>query len=307
MPLLIHPQPLIDPISPALLSADIAQLPKQARLLAVGDFEVYCANAPCLPHALQEIGRLRELSFRAEGEGTGRPLDVDHYDELYQHLLLWHPPSQQLVGAYRLGDTTELLAKYGTRGLYTHSLFAFGPELFEPLGPSLEMGRSFVRPEWQGSTRALRLLWAGIAVLLEQRPHISCLFGPVSVSPRFSEFGRLLIMSTLQLHHTDPQLQRLISARNAPVNGSQDLHKAARQASQALADPVQLSKFLQHAEPGMPLPMLIKHYIELKGRFAGFNVDAAFNGTLDGLVFVRVQDIPAKMRARLTGTRPAPF
>jgi len=140
-------------------------------------------------------------------------------------------------------------------------------------------------------------------VLLDRNPEIAHLFGPVSVSPRFSELGRLLIMSALQLHHMDAGLKPLIRARNAPRVAAPQWQQRITEVSAGLADPGRLSKFLQRLEQGLALPMLIKHYIELKGRFAGFNVDASFNGTLDGLVFVRVQDIPAKMRARLTGAK----
>jgi putative hemolysin len=295
-------QPIISPIAPDGLADDIVRLPTGCRLLALGPFEVYCATAPQLPHVLTEIGRLRELAFRAAGEGTGRAVDLDAHDPHYHHLFVWHAVSREVVGAYRLGFTADLIAAHGVSGLYTHSLFEFGPALFERLGPSLELGRSFVSPAWQGNTRALRLLWGGVAVLLDRHPDIRHLFGSVSVSPRFSEFGRLLIMSALQLHHMDAGLKPLIRARNAPrMSVDQPEQDRLTEVSAGLADPGLLSRFLQRIEQGLALPMLIKHYIELKGRFAGFNVDASFNGTLDGLVFVRVEDIPAKMRSRLGG------
>jgi putative hemolysin len=230
-------------------------------------------------------------------------MDLDLYDTHYQHLFVWNTQTQEVIGAYRIGFTAEIIAEQGVAGLYTHSLFEFGAPLFDRLGPSLELGRSFVRTEWQGNTRALRLLWAGIAVLLERHPDVVHLFGPVSVSPRFSEFARMLIMSALQLHHMDEGLKPLIRARNAPRMAGHRWHDRLTEVSAGLADPGLLSKFLQRLEQGMALPMLIKHYIEMKGRFAGFNVDASFNNTLDGLVFVKVQDIPEKMRNRLTRGR----
>jgi len=294
------PQTIIPAMDPQLLFDEVSLLPAAALLIALGDFEVFIAGAGHMPNVMQEIGRLREISFRDVGEGTGQSLDLDCHDAHYQHLFVWNPGTREVIGSYRIGFTSQLIADHGVVGLYTHSLFEFGTPLFDRLGPCLELGRSFVRPEWQGNTRALRLLWAGIAVLLDRHPEIGHLFGPVSVSPRFSEFGRLLIMSALQLHHMDDGLKPLIRARNAPRIASHPWQERLTEVSAGLADPGLLSKFLQRLEQGMALPMLIKHYIELKGRFAGFNVDASFNGTLDGLVFVRVQDIPAKMRARLT-------
>lgn len=305
---LCSPHPTIAAVDPQLLLEDVSQLPASACLMSLGGFQVFIAGAQRLPNLLREIGRLREISFRDVGEGTGQALDLDSYDAHYQHLFVWNPESCEVIGAYRIGITAERVAQQGVAGLYTHSLFEFGPALLDRLGPSLELGRSFVRPEWQGNTRALRLLWAGIAVLLDRHPEIAHLFGPVSVSPRFSEFGRMLIMSALQLHHMDEGLKPLIRARNAPrAAGYAGWQERLTEVSAGLADPGLLSRFLQRLENGLALPMLIKHYIELKGRFAGFNVDAGFNHTLDGLVFVRVQDIPSRMRARLTKSwRPRP-
>ena len=297
------PQPVIAAVDAKLLAHEVGELPAGACLMALSCFQVLIADAPAIPNVLREIGRLREIAFRDAGEGTGQAMDLDHYDAHYQHLFVWNTETREVIGAYRIGFTAEIIAAQGVAGLYTHSLFDFEAPLFERLGPSLELGRSFVRTEWQGNTRALRLLWAGIAVLLERHPGIAHLFGPVSVSPRFSEFARMLIMSALQLHHMDEGLKPLIRARNAPRMTGHQWHERVTEVSAGLADPGVLSKFLQRLEQGMALPMLIKHYIEMKGRFAGFNVDASFNNTLDGLVFVKVKDIPEKMRARLTRNR----
>jgi putative hemolysin len=299
-------QPIIAAVPKELLKLDVSELNASDRLLALGGYVVYCATANKLPHVMREIGRLREIAFRVVGEGTGRELDLDEFDTHYHHLFVWNAASSEIVGAYRIAFTQELIANSGVTSLYTHSLFEFDTLLFERLGPSLEMGRSFVHPSWQGNTRVLRLLWAGIAVLLDRHPAIRHLFGPVSVSPQFSDVGKFLIMTALQLHHMDADLKQLIRPRNAPRSlahrTSQQSVQQLTEISSGLADPGRLSKFLQRIEHGLKLPMLIKHYIELKGRFAGFSVDAAFNGTLDGLVFVRVEDISPKMRSRLTGS-----
>lgn len=297
-----HPHPIITGVPKELLKQDVLALNASDRLLMLGEYSVYCATADKLPHVMREIGRLRETAFRAVGEGTGKAFDLDEFDVYYHHLFVWSEASSEIVGAYRLAFTQELVALHGVRSLYTHSLFEFNASLFERLGPSLEMGRSFVHPAWQGNARALRLLWAGISVLLNRHPAILHLFGPVSVSPQFSEIGKSLIMTALQLHHMDTDLKQLVQPRNAPRPNSQLSAQKLTEISAGLADPSCLSQFLQRIEHGMKLPMLIKRYIELKGRFAGFSVDDDFNGTLDGLVFVRAKDISAKMRSRLTGS-----
>ena len=301
-----QPLPIMDIIADVpknLLAQDVSALDAADRLLALGGHVVYCTTANKLPHVMREIGRLRETAFRAVGEGTGKSLDLDEFDPHYHHLFVWYEASREIVGAYRVGFTSDLIAQRGVASLYTHNLFEFDASLFERLGPSLEMGRSFVHPAWQGNTRILRLLWAGIAVLLDRHPTVRHLFGPVSVSPQFSDMGRFLIMTALQLHHMDASLKSLVQPRNAPRQASRDDEHRLTEICAGLADPIRLSKFVQRVDRGLKLPMLIKHYIELKGRFAGFSIDDTFNGTLDGLVFVRVEDISLKMRTRLTGSK----
>lgn len=304
-----QPQPIIADVPKALLLQDVAALDASDQLLAVGGYVVYCATANQLPHVMREIGRLRETAFRAVGEGTGKALDLDEFDANYYHLFVWSEAQSEIVGAYRIGFTEELIALHGVTSLYTHSLFEFDAALFERLGPSMEMGRSFVHPAWQGHTRALRLLWAGISILLDRHPAIRHLFGAVSVSPQYSDVGKFLIMTALQLHTMDADLKQLVRPRNQPREWASKTNLQSQQRlieiSAGLTDPTRLSTFLQRIEHGLKLPMLIKHYIELKGRFAGFSVDESFNGTLDGLVFVRVEDISMRMRARLTQSRSA--
>ena len=296
-------QPIIEAVSQDELQSDVHALNAADHLMTLGDYVVYCASADKLPAVLREIGRLREVAFRGVGEGTGKALDVDHYDPHYQHLFVWSQSTREVIGAYRIAFTRTLIEQRGVAALYTHSLFDFDAALFDRLGPSMEMGRSFVHPQWQGNTRALRLLWAGIAVLLNRHPEIRHLFGPVSISPQFSDIGRFLIMTALQLHHMDVDLKPLVRPRNAPRPVNSASEQRLTDISAGLSDPGPLSRFLQRFERGMKLPMLIKHYIELKGRFAGFSVDNGFSGTLDGLVFVRVQDISPKLRLKLTGPR----
>jgi putative hemolysin len=113
------------------------------------EFSVYLAPADAVPHTLREIGRLRELTFRGVGEGAGGVLDLDRFDPHYLHLFLWHKSAREVAGAYRLGPTAGLLPRFGVRGLCTSTLFHLNPRLFQRTGPALEMGRSFVRPEYR--------------------------------------------------------------------------------------------------------------------------------------------------------------
>ncbi len=132
-------------------------------LIENADFAVYTARASELPHALDELGRLREVTFRAAGEGTGRSADLDEFDAYYWHLLLWSKEKRELAGAYRAGNTDEIIRRHGVKGLYTNTVFRYDERLFLKIGSALELGRSFVRPEYQRQYAPLLLLWKGIA------------------------------------------------------------------------------------------------------------------------------------------------
>lgn len=292
-------QPIASPQPVALMQSDIAQLPAHCCLVRQGEFAVYLASAPRIPHVLAEIGRLREVCFRRVGEGSGLSQDLDRFDARYQHLFAWNIPRGELVGAYRLGFTDPLCAAGGVEALYTHTLFEYDARMIQHVGPALELGRSFVSPDWQRSFRPLRLLWMGIAAVLETHPELRCLFGPVSISANYSAAGRRLMEAALSRHHSDPALCELVRPRTplAPKGDSLPMRTMVA----ALADPSLLSRVIGRLDPGLGgLPVLVRHYLDLKGRFAGFNVDADFGSTLDGLVFVRVEDIPPKVRAKFS-------
>lgn len=280
------------------MANEIAAFPPSCCLGEQGDIAVYMAKSTRIPKILLEIGRLRELSFRQVKEGSGKALDLDRYDEHYQHLFLWHKPSQSIIGAYRIGFTEELVRQHGVSGLYAHSLFSFDEKLLNYIGPALEMGRSFVRPEWQRNFRSLRLLWSGIAAVLDRNPEIRCLFGPVSISASYSRMGRTLMQAALSTHHSDEKLQNLVRPRT-PLN-STPTSKQSHQVISALSEPALLSRVIARIERGSGLPVLVRQYLDLKGRFAGFNVDALFANALDGLVFVKVEDIPPATRAKFS-------
>ena len=173
-------------ISPDLLAKELEALPEDRCLAENSDFVVYLGTAREIPQLLREVGRLREFTFRRAGEGTGKSRDLDSFDEYYSHILLWHKTKQELVGAYRAGNTAEILAARGIDGLYTSTLFRYDEKIFQKLGPALELGRSFVRPEYQRQYAPLLLLWKGIARMVAMRPEVPVLFGAVSISNDYS-------------------------------------------------------------------------------------------------------------------------
>jgi putative hemolysin len=273
-------QTLRPPVPRPSLCADVASLPRDQILLERGELQIGLARAGQIPSLLQEIGRLRELTFRAAGEGTGHAIDLDRYDATYWHLFAWNHQRQELVGAYRLAGTDRVLERQGISGLYTSSLFEYDASFLERLGPALELGRSFVRPEYQRSSLALMALWKGIGCIVAAQPRYCVLFGPVSIPARYSAMSRGLISAVLSRFHAHPELVEAVRPRR-PFEGP------TPEVERELADPEALARAVSEIEhDGKALPVLVREYLKLGGRFLAFNVDRDFSDVLDGLVAV---------------------
>lgn len=294
---------LADPEDPAALEAEVERLPPEQTLLQTGDHVVFWARAPQIPRVLREVGRLRELTFRAAGEGTGRAVDLDVYDSTYTHLFVWERVDRQIAGAYRIGATDEVLKTRA--GPYTATLFRFADSFFERLGDALELGRSFVRPERQRSSRTLLLLWKGIGAFVAKRPRYRRLFGPVSVSADYQRFSRELMVSVLEAECYRHPLAAFVRARTPVVRrtfGDGGLGDPAR----ILTSPADLSAVIANAEvDGKGLPVLLSEYIKLGGKFLDFNLDPAFSEVIDGLVVVDLERTSQRLLRFYMGQGPA--
>jgi putative hemolysin len=296
-------EPLATPQHPAVLEAEIAALPLDQRLAAGGGLEVWVARAHQVPHLVLELGLERERAFRAVGEGTGRGLDLDRFDDWYLHLLLWDPAKRCLAGGYRMGLTDEILASRGKAGLYTQTLFHMSSGLLRQIDPALEMGRSFLREGYQGTHGPLMLLWKGIGRWLVLHPRYRRLFGAVSISDAYKPTSRALMARWC--------------SRHLPLRGTRPLSVMPRRPffaqlkGQARALPEQLENFeaLDEAvsliEGDKGVPVLFKHYAKLGGRFAGFNVDPGFGDALDGLVVVDLAHTDPRFLAMYMGREQA--
>ncbi len=287
------------PIATEKLEADRLQLDPGQCLLKNGDYEVWCTDAKSIPNILQEIGRLRELTFCAAGEGTGNAIDLDRFDEHYQHLFIWNCEKSEIVGAYRLGQTDKLVARAGIKALYTRSLFRYDQRLLDKLGPALEMGRSFVRPEYQKSLLALLLLWKGIGRWVSDNPQYRILFGPVSISHEYKSLSRYLIAMTLEQNSSGKELAALVQ----PLQPLPQVRKLPwnRDMLAGLGDVRQLSALVKLVEQDRDIPILLKQYLKLNGFFVGFNVDRAFSNALDGLIIVDLLKSDKKSVMRYLG------
>jgi putative hemolysin len=294
-------QPIAPPVPSQDLSREIQSLPLEQRLVTSGEFTVYQARAGEIPRTLQEIGRLREISFRAAGEGSGKACDLDEFDCSYIHLFIWNHSAGELVGAYRLGPTDEILPASGLSGLYTSTLFNFAPGFQRQITCALEMGRSFVRPEYQRSLGALPVLWKGISKFVLENPRYRILFGAVSISSRYGHFSRDLMVAFLRSHHYLSSLSGMVKARSPfRPTGQKAL---AQQTLELVGNNLdELSTIISDIESnGAGVPILLKHYLKLGGRILGFNVDPNFSHVVDGLILVDLLQTEPRFLQRYMG------
>src|SRR5215510_6938548 len=208
-----HHQPIIPSLRPAIVAQEIAALPSNQMLLESDPFIMLHADAQQIGRVLQEIGRLREITFRNANEGTGKAIDLDSFDAHYVHLFLWNRDTREIVGAYRIGRADEILSRFGRRGLYTHTLFHYKTDLLDRINPALELGRSFVRPEYQKSFPPLFLLWKGIAQYVARHPQYKTLFGSVSIGNDYQPIARRFIVDCLSRRSHRHELADLVKAR----------------------------------------------------------------------------------------------
>jgi putative hemolysin len=293
--------PISPPVEQKHLQAEVSSLPEPTHLCRQGDFDVYCAPGRLIPQLLQEIGRLREVTFRSVGEGTGRSLDLDLYDRYYLHLFIWNRSTAEVVGAYRIGQTDQIVYRYGHRRLYTHSLFQYNRRFIQKLGPALELGRSFVRLEYQRQFAPLLLLWRGVGNYVARNPKYATLFGPVSISADYCDRSRALLVDFLRTYNHAPELARHIKPRCA-------FHET-RKTGTGLTLPKdieRLSRLLEQLErDGKGMPILLRQYLKLGGKVLGFNVDTAFANTLDALIVVDLRQTRSRTLARYMGDQEA--
>jgi len=298
-------KPIIPAIPPEVLDEEIGRLNAEATLLKAGEMRVLLASAQAIPFTLREIGRLREITFRETGEGTGRPLDLDRFDEHYLHLVLWNDKEREVVGAYRLAPSLDVLPTFGVRGFYTNTLFAWKQQFLDRLGPSVELGRSFVRAEYQKSFSALLLLWKGISQFLVNNPQYRMLFGPVSISNDYRPESRHLMVRFLNAYCRDEHLSRLVRARNPfRLKARRDVDDIIEGTAQWDIDT--LSTVIADFETDQKgVPVLLRQYLKLGGRLVAFNVDSGFSDTLDGLIVVDVARTERRTIGRYMGAQAA--
>lgn len=287
------PKQIVKPANHEEILKEIEELKKgDYRLTQSKNYQVYFVSADKIPNILHEIGRLREITFREVGEGTNESIDLDQYDQYYHHMFLWDDDAQVIAGAYRMGLGSEIYPKFGIEGFYLQDLFRFEPELYDMMSKSIEMGRAFIIKEYQQKPMPLFLLWKGIVHTTLRHPEHKYLIGGVSISNQFTDFSKSLMIEFMKSHYYDPYVAQYIHPKKEFKVKLKDADKDFL-FNETEADLNKFDKIIDEIEPGsLRLPVLIKKYIKQNARVVAFNVDPMFNNSVDGLMYIRIADLP---------------
>lgn len=286
------PETIVPPQPQELIEKEIALLRREKFLFSVKNYEVFCAPTRMIPTIFNELGRLREITFREVGEGTNRSIDIDEFDLYYQQLIIWDTQEKRIVGGYRIGMGAEIVEQFGVQGFYTHSLFRMSRGFIGTLRQSLELGRSFIVADYQRKPLPLFLLWKGILYFLLKNPEYRYLIGPVSISNTYSEKSKELIIRYIMANFYDYEKAALVKPRNRFKVKTKDPHlnDAMTHLSPQLSS---LDKFIGDVDQyNSGLPVLLKKYLGLNARIIAFNVDPKFNNCVDGMLVLDIYDVP---------------
>ncbi len=271
-------------------SVEIENL-KDKHVMSEKNYDVYLSGASSMPNIVNEIGRLREITFREVGEGTNKKIDLDEYDLYYSHLFIWDREAQKIVGAYRVGKGDEIFFRYGSRGFYITNLFRVKAGFHPIMKAGLELGRSFVRKEYQQKALPLFLLWKGLLMFLMKNPEYRYMFGPVSISNNFSKLSKTLMIEFIKNNCFDKELEKYVSPKKQfyaelPTIDSEVLlnNKDSIKSLDSLISEIEIN----HNK----VPVLLRQYIQLNAKIIGFNVDPKFNDSIDGFLVLDITKIP---------------
>ncbi len=287
------PKNIVTPVDKMLMTQEIEALTKSnSRLLQSKNYEVFLGEPKMIPNILREIGRLREITFREVGEGTNEAIDLDTFDTYYHHMFLWDNENKLIAGAYRMGLGSKIFERYGINGFYLQDLFRFEPELHKMMSQSIEMGRAFIIKDYQQKAMPLFLLWKGIVHTTLRFPEHKFLIGGVSISNQFSNFSKSLMIEFMKSHYYDPYIAQYVRPKKEFKVILKDADKDfVFDATEA--DLNKFDKIIDEVEPGaLRLPVLLKKYIKQNARLVAFNVDPLFNNAVDGLMYIKIADLP---------------
>jgi putative hemolysin len=292
------PEAIAPAIDADVLEKEIVSLRDHYRIWVEKNYEVFIAPTTLIPNTIREIGRLREITFREIGEGTNKTIDLDEYDIYYHHLFIWDTEAKMLVGAYRIGLGDEIFYSIGKKGFYVSELFKIKSQFTPVLKKSIELGRSFVRKEYQQKPLPLFLLWKGILKYLIDNPRYRYLIGPVSISNSFSNFSKSLIVDYINRNHFDHEMAQYVRPRKkfkvdfASIDT--DLLMAGEDTFKGL------DNLIGEVETrNMKVPIMLRQYIALNAKIICFNIDPKFADCLDGFLVLDLQKVPQDILEKL--------
>lgn len=269
---------------------EIENLKTKSLLFQQGSMMVFFAEPADIQYVLNEIGRLREITFREVGEGTNMEIDTDKYDQYYKQLFVWNDDSKRIVGGYRVGMGADIMQKYGKKGFYTYTLFKMSDKMDPILKETLELGRSFIVKDFQKGTTSLLLLWKGILQIFVSCNNYRYMLGPASISSEYSRTSIKLIENYLRKNHFDKKISKWIKPLNPlPKFNLSKIRKYVKD----IHSVDMLDKIVMDIEGGnRSIPVLIKKYLQLNGKVLSFNVDHDFNDALDVFILLDCTNVP---------------
>ncbi|OCX54593.1 hemolysin [Mucilaginibacter sp. PPCGB 2223] len=293
-----RPQPVITETPAAILEKEVDALRDEHSVWVEKQYEVFITPTSTIPNVIREIGRLREITFREIGEGSNKSIDLDEYDIYYNQLFIWDNEAKMIVGAYRIGLGDEIFYSLGKKGFYTAELFKIKGQFTPVLKQSLELGRSFIRKEYQQKPLPLFLLWKGILKYLIDNPRYRYLIGPVSISNSFSKFSKSLIVDYIYRNHFDHEMAQYVKPhKKFKVDLSHidtDLLLEGEESFKSI------DKLIDEVETRtLKVPVLLRQYIALNAKIICFNIDPKFADCLDGFLVLDLEKVPHEMLEKL--------
>lgn len=293
-----QPEPVVAETNANILETEIGKLNEAYKVWTEKNYQVFVVPPTVIPNILKEIGRLREITFREVGEGTNKAIDLDRYDIYYNHLFIWDNIAKMIVGAYRIGKGDEIFYSYGKKGFYVNELFKMKSQIYPVLRRGLELGRSWVRKEYQQKPLPLFLLWKGILKYLLDNPQYQYLYGPVSISNSFSQFSKSLIVNFIYQNHFDSEMAQMVKPRKKfKVDFSQIDADVLTASSKSLKN---LDALISEIETThIKVPVLLRQYMALNAKIICFNIDPKFSDCLDGFLVLNLENVPEEMIDKL--------
>ena len=298
-----HLAPIAEPVPAEEVRSEIARL-EDKKLFETGDYRMYLLSSSDSPVLMKELYRLREITFRAIGEGTGLALDTDRYDDYYRQLIMWNVPNGEIAGAYRIGFCQEILTKHGgMSGIYSDSLYRYADKAEPLLAKCLELGRSFIVAKYQKEVVTLKLLLSGLAVVTLKCPEAEYFTGPVSISNEIPVFYKSLIVRFVERDYPFPDADRTVKPSHPFVPDYLKVNPDDLLRSIPPRDIDAFDRLIATLSDGKyRIPVLVRKYFNCGARLACFNVDPLFSNSLDGLIFLRHGDFPpVTLRSLLRG------